>query len=388
MPRIALDQHHRDLSCTHVFDQCEQIGEGVFRTAPGPGTPGVPAAPVPGTWPTMPARRTDGGPGARPSARAALAEALLRACPHLEILASSREALGIGGEVTYRVPSLRLPDPDHLPTPHSLNQYEAVRLFIERACAVLPDFKVTNQNAPAVAQICHRLDGIPLAIELAAAKVRALSVEQIAKRLDDRFRLLTGGSRAAMERHQTLRAALDWSHNLLSPAEQVLLRSVSVFSNGWTLEAAEAICARDGLEAGEVFGLLEQLVNKSLVSTETRKAEIRYGALETVRQYAGEKLTEAGESQLLRDRHLAYFLELAETAAPHLLRSEQIEWLERLEADHDNLRLALEWSLGRERPEAALRLCTALGVFWDMGNCWREGARWLKRALEKPSDAR
>ena len=314
---------------------------------------------------------------------ATLVNRLLHAAPRLQILATSREALGIGGEVTYRVPSLGLPDPGHLPALHSLSQYEAVRLFIERARFVQPDFNVNNDNAPAVAQICHRLDGIPLAIELAAAKVRALSPEQIAKRLDDRFRLLTGGSRTALERHQTLRATLDWSFNLLSPAEQVLFRRLSAFANNWTLEAAESICAGEVLNSEDIFSLLEGLVNKSLVSSETWRSETRYRLLETVRQYATEKLIETGESELLRDRHLAYFLELAEAAAPHLLKSEQLEWLERLEADHDNLRLALEWSLGKERPESVLRMCAALGNFWRMHCHWKEGSRWLERAFAR-----
>jgi predicted ATPase len=305
----------------------------------------------------------------------------------LRIIASSREALGIAGEVSYRVPSLRLPDLNNLPQIESLGQYEAVHLFIERACAALPDFHITNENAPVVVQICHRLDGIPLAIELAAAKIRALSVEQIAKRLDDRFRLLTGGSRTALERHRTLRAMLDWSYNLLPVSEQVLFCRLSTFVNGWTLEAAEIICAGDALLVEDIFDLLEQLVNKSLVSVEEWQAETRYRMLETMRQYAEEKLIEAGESELLRDRHLAHYLDLAESAAPHLIRPEQVEWLDRLEAAHDNLRSALEWSLGKERPEQALRMAAALGTFWYMHCHWMEGARWLEKALAMRAEA-
>jgi predicted ATPase len=315
---------------------------------------------------------------------AVLVDRLLHAAPRLHILTTSREALGVAGEVTYRVPSLGLPDPEHLPALQSLSQYEAVRLFIERARLAQTDFSVNNENAPAVAQICQRLDGIPLAIELAAAKVHALSPEQIAKRLDDRFRLLTGGSRTALERYQTLRAALDWSYNLLSPTEQIVFQRVSVFGNGWTLEAAESICAGEHIENEEVFSLLEALVNKSLVSSQPGKSEVRYKMLETMRQYAVEKLPETRQGEVLRDRHLQYFLGLAETAAPHLLRSEQVEWLSRLEADHGNLRLALEWSLGRERPESALRMCIALSTFWNAHCHWKEGARWLERALAKP----
>ena len=314
---------------------------------------------------------------------ARMVDRLLHAAPKLRILASSREALGIAGEVSYRVPSLELPDVKTPPTVESLNQYEAVRLFIDRAVAALPTFTVTNDNAPAVAQICHRLDGIPLAIELAAAKVRALSVDQIAKRIDDRFRLLTGGSRTALERHQTLRATLDWSYNLLPEREQVLFRRLSIFINGWTLEAAESVCSNDLIPQEDIFDLLEQLVNKSLVIAEEWHSETRYRMLETMRQYANEKLIEAGEGEAIRDKHLEYFLSLAETAEPRLIRPEQLEWLDRLEAEHENMRAALEWSLGYERPEYALHLTAALGTFWHMHCYWKEGAKWLERALAK-----
>ena len=317
---------------------------------------------------------------------ARMVDRLLHAAPKLRILTSSRESLGIAGEVSYRVPSLELPDIKQLPSLDALSQYEAVKLFIDRARAAQPTFNVTNENAPAVAQICHRLDGIPLALELAAAKVRALSVEQISKRLDDRFRLLTGGSRTALERHQTLRATLDWSYNLLPENEQVLFRRLSIFISGWTLEAAESVCSNETIHSEDVFELLEQLVNKSLVIAEDWQHETRYRMLETMRQYANEKLIEAGESEKLRDRHLDYYLNLAETAAPHLIRPEQLEWLDRLEADNDNLRLALEWALGKERPEPALRLCAALGRFWQIHCYWLEGSQWLARALQKAFD--
>jgi tetratricopeptide (TPR) repeat protein len=198
--------------------------------------------------------------------------------------------------------------------------------------------------------------------------------------------LLTGGSRTALERHQTLRATLDWSHNLLPPPEQILLRRLSIFVNGWTLEAAESVCADESLHVEDIFDVLDQLVNKSLVSTEPWHAEVRYRMLETVRQYANEKLIEAGESEKLRDRHLEHFLDLAETAAPHLIRPEQLEWLDRLEAEHENMRTALEWSLGYERPEQALRLTAAFGTFWHMRCYWLEGAKWLERALAQPME--
>jgi predicted ATPase/class 3 adenylate cyclase len=318
---------------------------------------------------------------------AKMADRILRAAPDVHILASSRESLGIGGEVTYRVPSLELPDLQHLPAVASLSQYEAVKLFIDRAAAAVPTFSVTNENAPAVAQICHRLDGIPLAIELAAAKIRVLGAEQIAKRLDDRFRLLTGGSRTALERHQTLRAAIDWSYNLLPSAEQVLFRRLSVFVGGWSLDAAESVCTDDLAKRADILDLLEQLINKSLVLMVDLPGEPRYRMLETMRQYANEKLVEAGESDGLRDRHLTYFLDLAEAGEPHLIRPEQLEWLAKLDADYENLRLALEWALNKEHAEPSLRLCAALGWFWTVRGYWMEGSKWLKEAISKPSQA-
>jgi len=315
---------------------------------------------------------------------ARMADQILHAARKTYILASSREALSIGGEVTYRVPSLGLPDIQHLPSVESLSQYEAVKLFIDRATSAIPTFTVTNDNAPAVAQVCHHLDGIPLAIELAVAKIRVISVDQIAKRLDDRFRLLTGGSRTVLERHQTLRAAIDWSYNLLSDAEQVLFGRLSVFVGGWMLEAAESVCEGSLVRSDDILNLLEQLINKSLVIKEESGNESRYHMLETIRQYANEKLIESGESNALRDRHLEYFLSLAETAEPHLIRPEQIEWLPLLDADYENLRLAFEWALSKERVEPSLNLCKALEWFWEIRCYWLEGLNWVKRALAKP----
>ena len=315
------------------------------------------------------------------NACAQMANQILQAAPHVCILASSREALGIAGEVTYRVPSLGLPDINHLPSVKSLSQYEAVKLFIDRATSAIPSFSVTNENAPFLAQICSRLDGIPLAIELAAAKVRVLSVEQIAKRLDDRFRLLTGGSRTALERHQTLRAAIDWSYNLLSPIEQLLFRGLSVFVGGWTLEAAESVCSDDSIQSTEVLEILEHLINKSIVILDGT----RYRMLETLRQYANEKLAETDESLASRDRHLEFFMNLAETAEPHLTRPEQLAWLAKLDDDYENLRLALEWALNKEAAGPSLRLCAALGWFWWVRGYWLEGSKWLNHALSKPS---
>jgi predicted ATPase/class 3 adenylate cyclase len=308
------------------------------------------------------------------TACAQLADTLLRAAPHLRVLASSREGLGIAGELTYRVPSLSLPDPRSLPPVERLAEYEAVSLFLDRARFSRPGFSLTPQNAAAVAQICQRLDGIPLAIELAAARVRALPVEQIAARLDDRFRLLTGGSRTALPRQQTLRALIDWSYNLLSEGEQTLLRRLSVFSGGWTLGGAEAVGAGAVVAAWEVLDLLTSLVDKSLVAYDEQGGEGRYRLLETVRQYARDRLLEAGEAAAVRTRHLEFFLNWAEQGPGH----------ERLEAEHDNLRAALGWSGAQGQGEAGLRLGGALWGFWEMRGYWREAREYVAGLLALP----
>ena len=307
-------------------------------------------------------------------ASAKMADKILRSAPNTRILASSREALRIGGEVTYRVPSLGLPDVHHLPPVESLSQYEAVKLFIDRAMNAVPTFSVTNENAPAVAQICDRLDGIPLAIELAVAKIRVLSVDQIAKRLDDRFRLLTGGSRSALEHHQTLRATIDWSYNLLPPAEQLLFSRLSVFMGGWTLEAAESVCSDALVNSKDVLDLLEHLINKSIVIMEEEQYETRYNMLETMRQYAAEKLVEANAQFR---QHASYFLILAETIEPHLEKPEPASWLDRLEREHNNFRAALRWAREEEQMELGLRLTSALCLFWFMRGYLNEGLAQL-----------
>jgi predicted ATPase/class 3 adenylate cyclase/Tfp pilus assembly protein PilF len=340
------------------------------------------------------------------AACAQLAEHLLHGCSHLRILATSRAALGIGGETTLLVPSLSLPDPRILLPFETLSQYEAVRLFIDRALAALPGFSVTNQNAPAVAQICHRLDGIPLAIELAAARVKVLAVEQILARLSDRFRLLTGGSRTALPRQQTLSALIDWSYDLLAENERVLLRRLSVFAGGWSLEAAEAVASDEwrvasddkhdtrhpatplrtgpsGVTPQDVLDLLTQLVDKSLVLTEGQNSETRYRMSETIREYGQDKLLQAEEAARLRQRHCDYFCRLAETANPQLRGPQQTEWLNRLEREHDNLRAALGWSLEGEEVEIALRLSGALWRFWLMRGYLSEGRTWLDGALAR-----
>jgi predicted ATPase/class 3 adenylate cyclase len=320
---------------------------------------------------------------------ARLADALLQACPRLQILATSREILGISGETPFRVPSLAVPDPRHLPPPRGLLEFEGVRLFMERAGQIQPGFTLTAGSAPVIARICSRLDGIPLAIELAAARLRMLSVEQVANRLDDAFRLLTGGSRTVLPRHQTLRALIDWSYNLLTPPERSLLVSLSVFAGGWTLEAAEAVCATCGAgEQADVFSLLGQLSDKSLVmvvrtenSAPGASSGVRYRLLETIRQYAHEKSTEFPFIQEVRDRHLAYYLDQARLAEPHLRTRDQSTWLNLLDTELDNLRLALDWSLGAH-PREGLLLAAALLWFWHIRGHQSEGVDWLERLLE------
>jgi predicted ATPase/Tfp pilus assembly protein PilF len=318
------------------------------------------------------------------TACAQLADTLLRSCPGLRMLASSREGLGIGGEQIYRVPSLSLPDATHLPPLEGLHEFEAVQLFADRARLGQPAFAVTQANALAVAQVCQRLDGIPLAIELAAARVKVLSVEQIAERLDDRFRLLTGGSRTALPRQQTLRALIDWSYDLLVEPERALLRRSSVFAGGWSLEAAEAVCAGDGIEEWEVLDLLTSLVDKSLASAEEHEGLARYRLLETVRQYARDRLLESGEEAGVRRRHLECFLRLAEEAISWLAGPKQAAWLDRLETEHDNLRAGLEWSRAAdERVETGLRLALALWAFWDTRHHRAEAREHLSGLLER-----
>ncbi len=320
---------------------------------------------------------------------AQLMERLLQVCPNLWVLATSREGLRIAGEQIYRVPPLSVPNLTPLPSLGQLMQYESVRLFVDRARLVRPSFSVNDQNASAVAEICYRLDGIPLAIELAAALVRGLTVEEIAQRLSDRFRLLTAGTRTALPKHQTLRAAIDWSYELLSRAERALFRRLSVFAGGWALEGAEAVGAGklpEGSEVRteEVWGLMMGLIDKSLVVMEEGMG--RYQMLETLREYGQERLQEAGEAEETRKKHLEFFLGLAERAEEELQGTQQREWLERLEKEQDNFRAALSYGLERE-PEKALKLAAALWRFWDIHSNFTEGRSWLERALEKGMSA-
>jgi non-specific serine/threonine protein kinase len=319
---------------------------------------------------------------------AELSEALLRACPHLQILASSREALGITGETSWRVPSLTLPQASPRATLEQVAQGEAVQLFVERARAAQPHVALTEQNAATVAQVCRRLDGIPLALELAAARVKGLSLEDLAARLDQRFRLLTGGSRTALPRQQTLRATVDWSYWLLHPAERLLFDRLSVFAGGFSLQAAEAVCAGGEIVPEAVLDLLLRLVDKSLVQVEDGPdGGAWYRLLETLRQYGQERLAAGQDGTALRERHVAHYLRLAERAWAEM-RGSGWTWLGRLEWDLDNLRAALAWCLdeaetsaaGQVAAEQGLRLAAALGQFWRSGAHRREGLRWLERA--------
>jgi len=283
------------------------------------------------------------------SAVAELAEGLLEHAPQLHILCTSREALGIVGETAFRVPSLSVPDLRRLPPLDALTKSEAVRLFVDRATEVLPGFALSERNATAIVQICQRLDGIPLAIELAASRVKVLAIEQIASRLDDRFRFLAGGSRTALPRHQTLRAAMDWSYDLLAVPERAVLRRLSVFNGGCSLTAAEGVCAAEDVASHEILDVLTRLVDKSLVLVEERAGSVRYVMLETVRQYSRGKLLDVGESSAVRTRHLT-------------------------------------WAIGEQDGPGALRLTAALGWYWTLRTRITEGREWVEKALEVAPD--
>ncbi len=318
---------------------------------------------------------------------AQLADGLLHACPNLHLMITSREALGIAGETAFRVPSLAIPDVRHLPPVETLAQYDGVRLFVERAASVAPNFQLTAENALIVAQVAQRLDGIPLAIELAAARAQGLSIEQIATRLDDRFRLLTGGSRTALPRQQTLRALIDWSYDLLADPERMMFRRLAIFSGGWTLEAAEAICSCNHVEDIGVMDLLLRLVDKSLVVADKQDGAARYRMLETIRQYARDRLFGSGEAETLRECHLGYFLNLARDAEPKLRGADQVRWLDRLDIEHDNLRAALDWSYESGREETALQMAGALWGFWEMRGYFGDSRSWLEKTLATGDNA-
>lgn len=299
---------------------------------------------------------------------AQLADTLLRAAPGLRVVATSRESLGVPGEVTWPVPSLE--------------DEAATQLFVERAAQVRPGFVPDADGAALVTQICRRLDGIPLAIELAAARTRMMSPAAIAAALDDRFRLLSGGGRTSLPRQQTLETSVAWSHDLLDDQERALLRRLSVFTGGFTLDAAESICSAESLDRYAVLDVLSRLVDKSLVDV-VHDAEGRYRLLETIRLYAGQRLVESGEGDATRHRHLAFFLSWAERAEPEIVRADGPAWLARLERDHDNLRAAMEWADATGDSESFLRLTTALTLFFELHSHLVAGGRWFARALAR-----
>ncbi len=314
-----------------------------------------------------------------------IAEHLLREVPELKILATSREALNAPGEITWRVPSLSLPDSDQI---HDVEEIrgssEAVRLFEDRAKAVQKEFRLTEKSVPAVLQICQHLDGIPLAIELAAARAKLLGLGDILKRLDERFQLLAGGTRGVTERHKTLKAAVEWSYDLLTQEEKALFNRLAVFVGGFDLDAVENVCPDEQVTKKNVLDLFSGLVDKSLVVTETQAdGSIRYGLLETLRHFARDKLAESGKVEVYRERHFAYYHELAETAYSQRL-DETSKWLDCLETEHENMREALEWA--RSQPEKLLKLASALGWFWHAHSYFNTGNEYLSRALSKQEE--
>jgi predicted ATPase/DNA-binding CsgD family transcriptional regulator len=308
---------------------------------------------------------------------------LLRGSANISVLTTSREPLGVPGEVLWRVPPLSLFSElgQREPSAEAVLVSEGVRLFVERALEARPTFRLDAGNAPTLAAICNRLDGLPLAIELAAARVRTLSPERILDGLADRFRLLTGGARTAMARQQTLQASVEWSHHLLSEEERVLFRRLAAFSGGFSLDAAEAIGAGNSLERWEILGLLSGLVDKSLVAFDGE----RYRLLQTIRDFANAALLASGEANSVRDRHAAWFLDAAEAASMQLEREVRSEPVAALEADHDNLRAALEWSVVKEDDDLALRFVVALTFFWLVHGHFSEGLSWHRRILARIS---
>jgi predicted ATPase/DNA-binding SARP family transcriptional activator len=317
------------------------------------------------------------------AACAQLTETALRACPGLSTLVTSREPVHVAGELTWVVPPLAAPDPEHPPSLKDLVRYEAVQLFVDRAKAILPGFAVGSQNGSAIGRLCRRLDGIPLAIELAAAQLRTLAVEQIDARLDDGFRLLSSASRTALPRHQTLQATLDWSYDLIPEKEQTLFRRLAVFAGGFALEEAEAVCSGGEIEAPEVLGLLNQLVEKSLVVAEpAAEGAMRYRMLDTLRRYGWTRSVESGEATAIQRRHADTYLALAEQAREAVYRGvEQTAWWNRLDREYDNMRAALRWSIDAGEHETALRLAAAVYVLWFVRGPASEGLRWLEEAL-------
>jgi predicted ATPase len=323
---------------------------------------------------------------------AVLVERLVQACPALTVLVTSREPLRIMGETVYSVPGLTLPARDGEQTAQSLLKSDAVRLYLARAASVRPSFTLTDANAAAVSQICRRLDGLPLALELSASWVNLLAEYDIASRLDDRFRLLARGSRTAPPRHQALRATFDWSYELLTPIEQTMLARLSVFVGGWQPDAAEYVCAGGSIRGADVLDLLARLVDKSLVHVETQQHGLRHRLLETVREYAADRLRTAGQEAEILRRHRDWFLVLARQPVPQVDTPLRAQRLLRLDLEHDNLRAALGWSSQDSFSDAFVGLAAALGPFWEARGHAAEGLGWTERALQEagalPDDLR
>jgi predicted ATPase/DNA-binding XRE family transcriptional regulator len=317
---------------------------------------------------------------------AAVVDALLQACPRLTVLVTSRAALQLRGEHEYPVPPLALPDSEQPITPDTLSKYGAVALFVERATAITPDFVLTNANAPTVAEICARLDGLPLAIELATARIRLLPPEAMLPRLGHGLDLLAGGRRDLPARQQALRNTISWSYDLLSEAEQRLFRCLGVFVGGFTLDAAESVCKVEGDLGIDVLDGLESLVSKSLVKQQADAAgDPRFTMLETIREYALEQLQASGERELLQRRHAAVYVGLAEEARPHFAAFDQVRWLDRVERDRDNLHTALRWAIEREDAELGMRLAWSLAIFWYWRGYHSEGLTLQGAVLALPA---
>src|SRR5829696_4377924 len=315
---------------------------------------------------------------------ASVVERLLSSAANLKILATSRIPLGLYGEYEFPVPPLSLPDPDSLPPLERLTGYEVVRLFLERARAVKPGFALTEENAPAVVEICGRLDGLPLAIELAAARIKLLPPQVLLDRLGNRLKILTGGARNLPERQRTLRNAIEWSYGLLDEGEKMLFGRLGVFSSGTTLEAMEAVCDAEGDLPTDIFEGTSSLLDKSLLRQEEGTGgEPRFVMLETIHEFANEKLEESDEADAVSRAHAEYFLALAEEAEPMLWGAEDAAWLDRLDQEHDNMRAALSWAIEHEEATLALRVSGALRWFWYMEGYYGEGRRWLEAALGK-----
>jgi predicted ATPase/class 3 adenylate cyclase len=319
---------------------------------------------------------------------APVVDRLLSTAASLKILATSRTPLGLYGEYEFPIPPLSLPDPESLPPLENLTEYEAVRLFVERARAVRPDFSLAEDNAPAVVEICERLDGLPLAIELAAARIKPLPPQVLLDRLGNRLKILTGGARNLPERQRTLRNAIEWSYELLDEGEKILFGRLGVFSSGATLEAMEAVCDTEGDLPTDVFEGASSLLDKSLLRQEEgAEGEPRFVMLETIREFAEAMLEESGEAENVRLAHAEYFLTLAEEAEPMLWGTEDAEWLDRLEQENNNMRAALSWAIARDYVDLALRLGGALRWFWYMEGYYGEGRNWLEATLVKDESA-